>query len=108
MRLLLDTHIFLWLINDDRRLSDKFRQEIQNPNNEKFLSVVSIWECVIKYQRGKLDFPSSPETYLPMQRKEHLIKTLIVDENSIAQLINLPLLHRDPFDRLIISQALPS
>ena len=106
MRLLLDTHIFLWLIHDNRRLPDKYRQEIQNPNNEKFLSVVSIWECVIKYQIGKLNFPSSPETYLPLQRREHLIKTLTVDENSIAQLINLPLRHRDPFDRLIISQAL--
>ena len=59
-----------------------------------------------KYQIGKLNFPSSPEIYLPLQRREHLIKTLTVDENSIAQLINLPLRHRDPFDRLIISQAL--
>lgn len=92
MRILLDTHIFLWLIDDSERLSDKFRQAIQNPNNEKFLSVVSIWECVIKHQIGKLDFPSSPETYLPLERRKHLI--------------NLPLLHRDPFDRLIISQAL--
>ncbi|MDJ0588555.1 MAG: type II toxin-antitoxin system VapC family toxin [Pleurocapsa sp. MO_226.B13] len=100
MKLLLDTHIFLWLIHDNERLSEEYRQAIQNPNNEKFLSVVSIWECVIKYQVGKLNFPSSPEIYLPMQRREHLIKTLTVNENSIAWLINLPLLHRDPFDRL--------
>jgi PIN domain nuclease of toxin-antitoxin system len=106
MRILLDTHIFLWLIEDNKRLSDNYRQAIHDLDNEIFLSVVSIWECVIKYQIGKLDFPSSPETYLPIQRREHLIKTLNVDENSIAQLINLPLLHRDPFDRLIISQAL--
>lgn len=106
MRILLDTHIFLWLIDDSKQLSDKFRQAIQNPNNERFLSVVSIWECVIKYQIGKLDFPSSPETYLPLERKKHLIKTLTVEENTIAQLINLPLVHRDPFDRLIMAQAL--
>ena len=106
MKLLLDTHIFLWLIDDDKRLSEQYRQAIQNPNNEKFLSVVSIWECVIKYQIGKLDFPSSPETYLPKERRKHLIKTLTVDENSIAQLIRLPLLHKDPFDRLIMAQAL--
>ena len=106
MKLLLDTHIFLWLIDDDKRLSEQYRQAIQNPNNEKFLSVVSIWECVIKYQIGKLDFPSSPETYLPMERRKHLVKTLTVDENSIAQLIRLPLLHKDPFDRLIMAQAL--
>jgi PIN domain nuclease of toxin-antitoxin system len=106
MKLLLDTHIFLWLIDDDKRLSEQYRQAIQDPNNEKFLSVVSIWECVIKYQIGKLDFPSSPETYLPKERRKHLIKTLTVDENSIAQLIKLPLLHKDPFDRLIMAQAL--
>lgn len=106
MKLLLDTHIFLWLINNDKRLSDRFRQEISNPNNERFLSVVSIWECIIKYQLGKLSFPSSPEIYLPSQRKKHLIKSLVIDENSLVQLINLPSLHRDPFDRLLISQAL--
>lgn len=106
MKLLLDTHIFLWLIDDNLRLQSRFREAIQNPDNEKFLSVVSIWECVIKYQIGKLDFPSSPESYLPKQRREHLIKTLTVDEKTITQLIQLPLLHRDPFDRLIMSQAL--
>ncbi|MGL5874815.1 MAG: type II toxin-antitoxin system VapC family toxin [Xenococcaceae cyanobacterium] len=106
MKLLLDTHIFLWLIHDDERLSDNLCQEIRNPNNQRFLSVVSIWECVIKYQLGKLSFPHSPEIYLAEQRRKHLIKSIVVDENSIAQLINLPSLHRDPFDRLLISQAL--
>jgi PIN domain nuclease of toxin-antitoxin system len=65
MKLLLDTHIFLWLIHDNRYLSYRYRQEIKNPNNEKFLSVVSIWECIIKHQVGKLPIPSSPEAYLP-------------------------------------------
>jgi PIN domain nuclease of toxin-antitoxin system len=106
MKLLLDTHIFLWLIHDDKRLSNNLCQKIRNPNNERFLSVVSIWECVIKYQLGKLSFPHSPEIYLTEQRRKHLIKSLVVDENSVAQLINLPLFHRDPFDRLLISQAL--
>ena len=106
MRILIDTHIFLWLIDDSNRLSDRYRQIIHNLDNEICLSVVSIWECVIKYQVGKLDFPESPDTYLPAQRREHLIKTLNVDENSIAQLIQLPLLHKDPFDRLIMAQAL--
>ena len=106
MKLLLDTHIFIWLIDNDRRLSKQYRQIIQDPNNEKFLSVVSIWECAIKYQIGKLNLPSSPETYLPVERRKHLIKTLTVDENSIVSLVNLPLLHKDPFDRLIMAQAL--
>lgn len=106
MKLLLDTHIFLWLIDNNLRLSNRFREAIQDPDNQKFLSVVSVWECVIKYQIGKLDFPSSPERYLPEQRQKHLIKTLSVDEKTISHLIRLPLLHRDPFDRLIMSQAL--
>jgi len=76
MRILLDTHIFLWLVDDDKRLSERYRQIIHNLDHEIFLSVVSIWKCVIKYQIGKLDFPSSPETYLPKQRRTHLIKTL--------------------------------
>ncbi|WP_019503408.1 type II toxin-antitoxin system VapC family toxin [Pleurocapsa sp. PCC 7319] len=106
MRILLDTHIFLWLVDNDKRLSDRYRHIIHNLDHEILLSVVSIWECVIKYQIGKLDFPSSPETYLPIQRRKHLIKTLTVDENSIAHLVQLPLLHKDPFDRLIMAQAL--
>ena len=106
MKLLLDTHIFIWLIDNDRRLSKQYRQAIQDPNNDKFLSVVSIWECAVKYQIGKLDFPSPPETYLPTERRKHLIKTLTVNESSIVPLANLPLLHKDPFDRLIMAQAL--
>lgn len=89
MKLILDTHIFLWLIHDDERLSDYWRQEIINPDNQRFLSVVSIWECVIKYQLGKLDLSNSPEIYLPDQRKKHLIKSLGIDENTMTQLINL-------------------
>lgn len=106
MRILLDTHIFLWLVDDDARLSDRYRQIIHNLDHEIFLSVVSIWESAIKYQIGKLDFPSSPASYLPKERRKHLIKTLTVDENSIPHLVKLPLLHKDPFDRLIMAQSL--
>jgi len=105
MKLLLDTHIFLWLINQDNRLSEDKIKAITNPNNEVFLSVVSIWECVIKYQLGKLPFPESPEIYLPKQRSDHLIKSLNISENTIKELITLPMLHKDPFDRLIICQS---
>lgn len=106
MKLLLDTHIFLWFISGDSQLSVTFRDAISNPDNEVDLSVVSVWEAVIKYQIGKLPLPESPEIYLPKQRARHLISTLSVDEESIAQLAKLPLLHRDPFDRLLICQAL--
>lgn len=106
MKLLLDTHIFIWLITDNFSLQSSWRDEIKNPNNELFLSVASIWECVIKYQLGKLSFPESPELYLSQKRKEHLINSLVIDEGSISYLTKLPLLQKDPFDRLLICQSL--
>ena len=106
MKLLLDTHIFLWFISGNERLSEKYRQEISNLDNEVFVSVISIWECTIKYQLDKLPFPESPEIYLPTQRKRHSFDSLTIDENTIAQLIKLPSLHRDPFDRLLMCQSL--
>nr|CAA9226503.1 hypothetical protein AVDCRST_MAG63-755 [uncultured Armatimonadetes bacterium] len=106
MRLLLDTHIFLWFISGDGRLPDAARNAIRDPDNDVYLSVVSVWEAIIKYQLGKLPLPESPEAYLPEQREKHLISSLDVDEASVARLAHLPPLHRDPFDRLLVCQAL--
>lgn len=106
MKILLDTHIFLWLIDNDNRLNSQWRNEINNPDNQIFLSVASVWECIIKYQIGKLTFPQSPEIYLPEKRKENLIKSLIINEKSLCHLTQLPLLHKDPFDRILIAQSL--
>lgn len=105
MKILLDTHIFLWYITADPQLNPDYRDAIKNPTNEVYLSVVSLWEVIIKYQLGKLPLPESPETYIPEQRKLHAISVLEVDEPSVGRLASLPPLHRDPFDRLIISQA---
>ena len=106
MKILLDTHIFLWFISGDSRLSADIRDAIRDTDNEVYLSVVSVWESIIKYQLGKLPLPEPPETYLPRQRDLHQIVSLAVDENSVAQLAQLPPLHRDPFDRMLICQAL--
>ena len=106
MKLLLDTHIFLWYIRRDRKLSDDFRDSIRNPANEVYLSVVSLWEAIIKYRIGKLSLPHAPEIYLPIQRERHRIASLVLDEASVSQLANLPELHRDPFDRMLICQAI--
>ena len=76
MRLLLDTHIFLWFISGDSRLPIALRDIIRDPANEVYLSVVSVWETIIKYQLGKLPLPEPPENYLPRQRERHLIATL--------------------------------
>lgn len=106
MKLLLDTHIFLWFISADARLSAAARALIMAPENEVYLSVASVWEVVIKYQLGKLPMPQPPATYLPEQRRNHRIESLRIDEATIAFLPKLPALHRDPFDRILICQAL--
>jgi PIN domain nuclease of toxin-antitoxin system len=106
MKILLDTHIFLWFISGDSRLSTDVRDIIRDLDNEIYLSVVSVWESIVKYQLGKLPLPEPPETYLPKQRELHQITSLTLDESSIAQLAKLPPLHRDPFDRMLICQAL--
>ncbi|MBW4513154.1 MAG: type II toxin-antitoxin system VapC family toxin [Scytonematopsis contorta HA4267-MV1] len=106
MKILLDTHIFLWFISADNKLPIGIQNAVRNTDNEVYLSAISVWECIIKYQLGKLPLPESPEIYLPKQRNLHSILSLDLDEGSVAQLINLPPLHNDPFDRILICQAL--
>ena len=106
MKLLLDTHIFLWYISADPQLPGAFRDAIRDPANEVYLSVASVWEAVIKYALGKLPLPEAPAEYLPRQREAHQIATLAVEEAALAHLAGLPPLHRDPFDRVLIAQAL--
>ncbi|MEP0915597.1 type II toxin-antitoxin system VapC family toxin [Leptolyngbya sp. DQ-M1] len=106
MKILLDTHIFLWFISGDTQLLTDVRDAIRDPDNEVYLSAISVWEAIVKYQLGKLPLPEHPETYLPKQRDLHQIASLALDEISVVQLAKLPLLHRDPFDRMLICQAL--
>ena len=106
MRLLLDTHLFLWFVQGNARLTLALRQMITDPDNDVYLSVVSLWEAIIKYQIGKLPLPQVPEIYVPTLREQQDIISLPVDEASVAQVAKLPLLHRDPFDRLLIGQAI--
>jgi PIN domain nuclease of toxin-antitoxin system len=106
MRLLLDTHVFLWYITADPKLPAAFRAASQDPANEVYLSVASVWEAVIKYHLGKLPLPSPPADYLPLQRDAHGIASLPIDEKAMSHLAGLPPHHRDPFDRLLVAQAL--
>ena len=106
MKLLLDTHIFLWFISGDKKLAVALREAIRDPQNEVFLSVVSLWEIIIKHQLGHMPLPQPPEIYVPIQRKRFFIASLPVDEGSVFQVAKLPRLHRDPFDRLLIAQAI--
>ena len=106
MRLLLDTHVFLWYITADPKLPESFRAATQDASNDVFLSSISVWEAVIKHGLGKLSLPTLPATYLPQQRTAHGIAALPVDEGAMVHLAELPPIHRDPFDRLLIAQAM--
>ena len=106
MNLLLDTHVFLWFISGDARLPAAWRAAISDPANQVFLSVVSIWEATIKFQIGKLPLLESPSLYLPAQRARHSVSSLSLDEQRVARLTSLPAHHRDPFDRILVCQAI--
>ena len=104
MKILLDTCEFLWLVTGDSKLSPPIVSAVSDPQNEVFLSVVSL-EISLKYSLGKLPLPQSPAEFVPWQRERHLIAPLPLDEAAVAQLSKLPGFHRDPFDRMLICQA---
>jgi PIN domain nuclease of toxin-antitoxin system len=106
MKILLDTCEFLWLVTGDTKLSLSVAAAVRDPQNQVFLSTVSFWEISVKHSLGKLTLPASPAQFIPLQREKHLIVPLSLDESAVAQLSNLPTLHRDPFDRMLICQAL--
>lgn len=106
MRLLLDTVAFIFLAENDAELSQSARDLIHNPANELYLSAVSAWEIAIKYSLGRLELKVPPEEYVPEQRHRHRIEPLPISEGDALQVGKLPNLHRDPFDRLILAQAI--
>lgn len=106
MRILLDTHVFLWFILNDAKLPPKFASDIRDLANDTFLSVTSIWEVSIKYRLGKLQLPGPPSSYLLAMRDAHGIASMNIDQGAIAPLESLPHLHRDPFDRILIAQTI--
>ena len=105
MRLLLDTHIFLWFITGDDRLSQYYRKTIEDAD-AVYLSVVSVWEVTVKYHLGKLPLPEVPNPWLLEQREQHGIESLALDERAVSRLSDLPSHHKDPFDRLLVCQAI--
>lgn len=105
MKILLDTCEFLYLISGDSKLSFRALSGIVDPRNSVFLSVVSVWEILVKHGLGKLVLPEAPYVFVTRQRELHRIESLSLDEASVAQLLGLPALHRDPFDRMLICQA---
>jgi PIN domain nuclease of toxin-antitoxin system len=105
MKLLLDTHTFLWVVTDDPALSKPARERILAADNEVWLSAASAWEIAIKFGLGKLPLPDEPDRYLPRVREASGIELLPIGEAEVCQIHRLPPIHRDPFDRLLVAQA---
>lgn len=105
MRLLLDTCSFLWAVRGDAQLSTEAAALFRDPANEVFLSAVSAWEIAIKHGLGKLPLPDPPARYVPRERERHGIEALPLQEADTLLLDRLPPVHGDPFDRLLICQA---
>ncbi|MHA4738664.1 type II toxin-antitoxin system VapC family toxin [Dyadobacter sp. MSC1_007] len=105
MKYLIDTHTFIWFNEGNTQLSKVARQLIENPNNEIYISIASLWEISIKVALKKLEIAGSYESVLDDVTNAH-IKILPIEFNHTVGVNKLPLVHKDPFDRMIVSQAL--
>lgn len=105
MRLILDTHIWLWWTTADSKLSPAAKAAIADPGNEVYFSAASAWEIAIKSALGKLVLPSEPETYVVSRLAAQHFHVLDVKVAHALAVVRLPPHHRDPFDRLLIAQS---
>ena len=106
MKILLDTCTFLWLIKGSETLSSNAAEVFADPKNEVYLSSVSAWEINVKYRLGKLFLPLTPDKFIPKERKRHIISRLDLSEQDTFHLLKLPTHHKDPFDRMLVCQAI--
>jgi PIN domain nuclease of toxin-antitoxin system len=106
VRALLDTHAFLWAITDDRRLSRKAQTVLASGQNEIFLSVAGVWEILTKVQIGKLRLPLPVGPYVKRQMARHNVQVLPLRLEHVLRLEQLPMHHRDPFDRILVAQSI--
>lgn len=105
MKLLLDTHCWLWWLVEPEKLSETARIAISTNDNELWLSVASIWEIGIKFKAGKLNLPQPPEILIPQQMQVDGVSALSITLPHALQAATLPLHHKDPFDRMLIAQT---
>lgn len=106
MRLLLDTHAFLWWVTDDDRLSERATDLIADGTNDVYLSAASVWEIAIKAGLGRLRLPEDARSFTPSQLERNAFQALPVHLSHAVAVIALPDLHRDPFDRMLVAQAM--
>lgn len=106
MRLLLDTCTFLWVVTGADEISSPARAAFSDPGNEVYLSAVSAWEIAVKHVLGRLPLPTPPGRFVPTERERHGIEPLGLQETHALTVAKLPPLHRDPFDRMLVCQAI--
>jgi len=106
MKILLDTCSFLWLLADDTKLSKVAMDALAARDTEVFLSTASAWELSIKYASGRMPLPERPDTFIPRGRKLSGVRSLEIDEESALLAGRLSRFHADPFDRLLVAQAI--
>jgi PIN domain nuclease of toxin-antitoxin system len=104
MTLLLDTCTFLWLLTGERRFPDEVRSALRSA--DLALSAASVWEISVKFAKGALPLPEPPDRLVPAARRHYGISPLAIDEESALHVVKLPALHADPFDRMLVSQAI--
>jgi PIN domain nuclease of toxin-antitoxin system len=105
MRYLVDTHVLIWWLTSDNRLSSKAQMMIQTHRNTLFWSVASSWEVSIKHALGRLIFDEPPEDLIPKELDKNHIETLVITNEHAFTAGQLPLHHKDSFDRMLVSQA---
>jgi PIN domain nuclease of toxin-antitoxin system len=104
VRVLLDTHVFLWLHTEPERVGEHLRL-VEDRRNELLVSAASSWEIAIKYGLGRLPLPEPPEHYVPERLRIIGARALAIEHSHTLAVAALPPLHRDPFDRLLVAQA---
>jgi PIN domain nuclease of toxin-antitoxin system len=106
MKYLLDTVVWMWSVGPSEKIGKPGLEIIKNGEAEIYLSAVSSWELAIKTQLGKFDLPEAPRSYIPKRLAQQGIRSLSITQAHTLKVYDLPLHHQDPFDRLIIAQAI--
>lgn len=106
MKFIADTHAFLWFITDSSQLSPQAKTLLESPDSERVLNAASVWEIAIKTSLGKLSFKEPLAQFLPEQIRHNYFRVLDISSDHALRVAALPMLHRDPFDRMIVAQAL--
>jgi PIN domain nuclease of toxin-antitoxin system len=105
VRLLVDTHVWLWMVTGDERLTDDVRATLEAPGSEVYLSAAAVWELAIKAAAGKLKYSGSPAVQIPIHVQRSGVLPLPVTIDHAIAAADLPPHHRDPFDRMMVAQA---